>query len=261
MSFSLSLRLLCCPLPSPRGFSLRHVLLFPISLWSGLFCFYLVPSLWLPCGSSLVLWSGFVYMQMQTVWVVCVCWSVCVWERSRKGGKQRDKESIHVLYVDFGVLPRLALVSPTCVIYHAPFCLGFGSRSSGDFFFFLPPQCRTLCAVSFTQLPRITLLQGSPTHTAHCCTRHLVPRCFNLFVSVGLWLTCFINKFSQCFRFAPLMSGLLLFVYFGIRKTFCHAYFCFHAQVFILDAHIHTHSKIYFVNVMYYFEGNLSDDF
>lgn len=128
-------------------------------------------------------------------------------------------------------------------------------------FFFSSPQCRTLCAVSFTQLPRITLLQGSPTHTAHCCTRHLVPRCFNLFVSVGLWLTCFINKFSQCFRFAPLMSGLLLFVYFGIRKTFCHAYFCFHAQVFILDAHIHTHSKIYFVNVMYYFEGNLSDDF
>lgn len=27
----------------------------PISLWSTLFCFYLVPSLWLPCGSSLAL--------------------------------------------------------------------------------------------------------------------------------------------------------------------------------------------------------------
>lgn len=62
-----------------------------------------------------------------------------MYERDQEKRENRDKESIHVLYVDFGVLHRLALVSPTCVIYHAPFCLGFGYRSSGDFFFFFFP--------------------------------------------------------------------------------------------------------------------------
>lgn len=47
-------------------------LLVPISLWPRLFCLYLVSSLWQPCGSSLVLWSRFVYMQMRTLWV-CMC--------------------------------------------------------------------------------------------------------------------------------------------------------------------------------------------
>ena len=56
-------------------------------------------------------------MQMQTV---CVCVRV----HERGGG--RDKERIHVLYVDLGTSAQHALMSPTCVIYHAPFCLGFG---------------------------------------------------------------------------------------------------------------------------------------
>lgn len=201
--------------------SLHPVLLFPISLWSGLFCFYLVPSLWLPCGSSLVLWSGFVYMQMQTVWVVCACVCVlecvCMREIEKRGKTERQREHTCAVCWFWRFTLTCSRVTYMCHL-SCTFLFGFWVPVIWWFFSFSP--CRTLCTVSFTQLPRITPLQGSPTHTAHCCTRHLVPRCFNLFVSVRLWLTCFINKFSQCFRFTPLLSGLQLFVYFGIRKTF-----------------------------------------
>lgn len=259
-----------CPLPLSPSLvlsspftpwsSLCRVLLFPIFLWSGLFCFYLVPSLWLPCGSSLVLWSGFVYMQMQTVWVVCAC--VCVLEcvcmrEIKKRGENRETKRAYMccmLILAFYLDLLSCHLHVSFIIHLSVWVLGPGHLVIFFLFFFFP--CCTLCAVSFTQLPRITPLQGSPTHMAHCCTTHLVPRCFNLFVSVAPWLTCFINKFSQCFRFTPLLSGLQLFVYFGIRKTFCpnyrapnntdrHAYFCFDARVFILDFHIHTQIQRY----------------
>lgn len=61
-------------------------------------------------------------MQMQTA---CVSRCVCVSEYTN-GGKRGDKAPIHVLYVDLGTWAQRALMSPACVIYHAPFCLGFG---------------------------------------------------------------------------------------------------------------------------------------
>lgn len=134
-------------------------------------------------------------MQMQTVWV-CVC------ARTRRG-KPWDKESIHVLYVDSAILARHALMSPACVIYHTPCCLGFGPSHLVSFLL----GC-TGRPVSFTLLPRITPLPGTHRSLTHTTFG------FQMLEFIGKWSdspALLTNSFSVFdFFFPPVVSLMII---------------------------------------------------
>lgn len=166
---------LCRHLISPVCFTL----LFPISLWSKLLCLYLVSSLWQPCGSSLVLWSGFVYMQMKTL-------GVFMCENKMVEALTQRQHTCAICWFRH-LTSTCSNVTDVCHLSYT-FLFGFWSQTSAQFL----AAAHYEPLVSNTSMKSAIFQQLPKTNISHWCLRHLASRCLKSLQ----WLTSLINKFT-----------------------------------------------------------------